>query len=1024
MRKKIVLSLACYMFAILLACASFAGATILVVSPHPDDDLLAASGVTRQAVEKGERVIVVYVTNGDINGAQTGYQRQAEAVQGQAFLSNAEDNLIFLGYPDAYLATLYSNYPGKKDQFKTPLGQSVTYGSRGLGRSDYHFYKFGSRAAYNLYNMVMDLTRIITDYTPDHIIAPSQFDQHADHSTTAALVGLAVTAARGKLKSYSPTVHKYGIHWDNWPEPMDPARYFTEPPGLVNTPLLWSARESIDVPSAMQSLNPQENSKYVAISAHATQGGASGWLGRFVHKDEVFWIDTTLGGTNHAPVVNAGPDQTVKQGVQVTLDGSGSKDPEGNTVKFMWTQIAGATVNLSDPTAAKPVFSTPTGLVAGDRLVFQLVASDGQAQSLRDLVTVVVQPPACNNIAPKATVMASSETPGTGQTAVKAVDGVIDGYPGDYTREWATAGQRSGAWINLTWDGPYTVNRVILYDRPGLNDQIIAGTLTFSDGTTLAVGPLNNAGSATDYIFSAKTITSLTLTVNQVGGYTLNTGLAEIEVCGLAPVISGGTASNRAPQTNAGSDQTVSQGAIVTLDGSGSKDPDGNPITFAWKQISGTTVQLSNPAAVNPTFTAPAGSSLDEKLVFELVADDGQLRSAVDSVTVTVQPPAAECSNIAGLAKIIASSESPEAGQVAPKVADGVVDGWPGDYTREWASYGQGNGAWLNLTWSGVYAVNRVILYDRPNLDDQILAGTMSFSDGTSVAVGPLNNAGSAVEYRFSDKYITSLTLAVSQVSAATLNIGLAEIEVCGVQNTGVDYPPTANAGSDQSVKQGTLVTLDASGSRDPEGKALSYAWTQTGGAAVQLSNPTAMNPTFTAPSDLPQGDRLTFQLVVNDGQLQSAADSATVTVEATPTCSNITPLAMVMASSETPEYGQTAVKAIDLVVDGSPYDYTREWVTAGQGAGAWIFLMWNKPYKVSRVTLYDRLNTNDQILGGVINFSDGTSIQVGPLNNNGEATEYAFPEKSITNMALIVTQVSATTYNTGLAEIGVCGTP
>ena len=136
------------------------------------------------------------------------------------------------------------------------------------------------------------------------------------------------------------------------------------------------------------------------------------------------------------------------------------------------------------------------------------------------------------NISSLAAVTASSETLPSGQLAIKAVDGVIDGYPGDYTKEWATSGGRAGSWLQLNWSVPYTVDKVILYDRPNLNDKILSATLSFSDGSTLTVGPLNNAGAATEYTFSPKVITSMRMTVNTVSGGTQNVGLAEIQVYG------------------------------------------------------------------------------------------------------------------------------------------------------------------------------------------------------------------------------------------------------------------------------------------------------------------------------------------------------------------------------------------------------------------------------------------------------------------------------------------------------------
>ena len=71
-----------------------------------------------------------------------------------------------------------------------------------------------------------------------------------------------------------------------------------------------------------------------------------------------------------------------------------------------------------------------------------------------------------------------------------------------------------------------------------------------------------------------------------------------------------------------------------------------------------------------------------------------------------------------------------------------------------------------------------IVLYDRPNLDDQITGGNIQFSDGSSVPVGTLNNDGSAVTISFPAKTITSLQLNITSVSASTVNVGLAEIQV------------------------------------------------------------------------------------------------------------------------------------------------------------------------------------------------------------------------------------------------------
>ena len=96
------------------------------------------------------------------------------------------------------------------------------------------------------------------------------------------------------------------------------------------------------------------------------------------------------------------------------------------------------------------------------------------------------------------------------------------------------------------------------------------------------------------------------------------------------------------------------------------------------------------------------------------------------------------------------------------------------------------------------------------------------------------------------------------------------------------NQPPVADAGSDQSVGTGTLVTLDGSSSSDPDGNLpLSYGWTQTGGPAVAFNDALSIT-TFTAPGD---PTVLTFTLAVTDslGLPDPTPDEVVVTVEKYP---------------------------------------------------------------------------------------------------------------------------------------------
>lgn len=92
-------------------------------------------------------------------------------------------------------------------------------------------------------------------------------------------------------------------------------------------------------------------------------------------------------------------------------------------------------------------------------------------------------------------------------------------------------------------------------------------------------------------------------------------------------------ADNDAPTANAGTDRTVDAGASVTLSGSG-RDPEGQPLSYAWTQTSGASVSLGGASTAAPSFTAPDSG---DTLVFSLTVSDGVNTSAADSVTVTVR---------------------------------------------------------------------------------------------------------------------------------------------------------------------------------------------------------------------------------------------------------------------------------------------------------------------------------------------------------------------------------------------------
>ena len=122
---------------------------------------------------------------------------------------------------------------------------------------------------------------------------------------------------------------------------------------------------------------------------------------------------------------------------------------------------------------------------------------------------------------------------------------------------------------------------------------------------------------------------------------------------------------NQAPSADAGSNQAALGGDTVTLDGSGSSDPDGDALTFSWSQASGTPVALSDADTDSPSFTAPDS---DEQMSFELtVEDEGGLTSTA-TVFVSVTAPSEPRLYIANLGGNVTSYADPSGvnGNIVP----------------------------------------------------------------------------------------------------------------------------------------------------------------------------------------------------------------------------------------------------------------------------------------------------------------------------------------------------------------------
>jgi len=126
-------------------------------------------------------------------------------------------------------------------------------------------------------------------------------------------------------------------------------------------------------------------------------------------------------------------------------------------------------------------------------------------------------------------------------------------------------------------------------------------------------------------------------------------------------------------------------------------------------------------------------------------------------------------------------------------------------------------------------------------------------------------------------------------------------------------------------------------------------------------------------------------------------------------------------ATSSSSESGYTASGAIDGTASGYPHGKQFEWASNHEKTGAWVKLEWPRPQTIDTIWIYDRPNSTDQILGGILTFDDGSTLDVGELPNDGvKPIELTFPAKTIRSLAFKVSNVTEATQNAGVSEIAV----
>lgn len=132
---------------------------------------------------------------------------------------------------------------------------------------------------------------------------------------------------------------------------------------------------------------------------------------------------------------------------------------------------------------------------------------------------------------------------------------------------------------------------------------------------------------------------------------------------------------------------------------------------------------------------------------------------------------------------------------------------------------------------------------------------------------------------------------------------------------------PVADAGTDQNVTTGALVTLDGSGSSDADRDSLSYAWALTApnGSASNLAGANTVSPSFTSDVD---GDYV-VSLVVNDGTVASSPDTVAIAASASSSNPPVTRSYAIVDTGQSPCYDSATGAVINCTGIGYDADYS-----------------------------------------------------------------------------------------------------
>jgi LmbE family N-acetylglucosaminyl deacetylase len=270
---------------------------LLILVPHPDDEVLCCGGLVQKAVQEHVPIKIVFLTYGDNNAwaftlyhhfpvfrpkkmLAMGELRRREALSAAEILGVSSGSLVFLGYPDYGTLTLWKDHWGQSPPYESRMTRvrAVPYSTA---------YRPG--AAYKGEDVLHDLQSIITGFRPTKLFMPHPADLQADHQ---ALTLFTRTALENLGNEFSPDVYFYLIHCTAWPV----HRGLHKDQALDPPPSLQDAGHWL----TLALTDDQADQKYTALKKHRTQWAYSGrFMSSYVRRNELFMESPVQG--DHRP---------------------------------------------------------------------------------------------------------------------------------------------------------------------------------------------------------------------------------------------------------------------------------------------------------------------------------------------------------------------------------------------------------------------------------------------------------------------------------------------------------------------------------------------------------------------------------------------------------------------------------------------------------------------------------------------------------------------------------------------------